>query len=202
MFSRGKNRANQGSDPMNWSKPAGPQPSSETPVGVHDQDSAAPASEQPLPNTSGLSQLKPKSDEKKLVIGRRITLRGEISSCDYLIVQGRAELDIESCRKIEVLESGSLKGSATADQASIAGHYEGSLTIRETLSVGRVAQIKGSIRYGRLKVEVGAEITGEIRSLGRKGDSRDETSHLGRQVASNGGATDLSSGPANMANIY
>ncbi len=116
-------------------------------------------------------------EERKLVIAAGIRFRGEIAGCDYLVIDGEAEAEIKACRRIAVSESGAFKGIAVADDAEIAGTYAGSLTVRERLFVGRMAQVIGAVCYGRLIVEEGAELAGDIRQLKRdaSGEMQGET---------------------------
>lgn len=116
-------------------------------------------------------------DSKKLTVGRDIHLKGEISSCDKLVVEGRVEAALSDARIIEVAPSGYFKGDAQVVEADISGHFEGKLIAREKLTVRASGRITGSIRYGRIVIESGGEISGDMQSLGTDGDSdsdRDE----------------------------
>jgi cytoskeletal protein CcmA (bactofilin family) len=107
-----------------------------------------------------------KAESKKLIVGRDISLNGKIASCDRLIVEGRVEAELQDCHTIEIAESGTFKGAAEIESAEVSGHYEGSLTVRENLLIHSTGQVSGTIRYGRLEIEEGGEINGDIKSLG------------------------------------
>ncbi|MGO8865590.1 MAG: bactofilin family protein [Alphaproteobacteria bacterium] len=107
-----------------------------------------------------------KPESKKLIVGRDISLNGKIASCDRLIVEGRVEAELQECHTIEIAESGTFKGAAEIESAEVSGHYEGSLTVRENLLIHSTGQVSGTIRYGRLEIEEGGEINGDIKSLG------------------------------------
>ncbi|HXQ66166.1 MAG TPA: polymer-forming cytoskeletal protein [Alphaproteobacteria bacterium] len=111
-----------------------------------------------------------KPESKKLIVGRDISLNGKIASCDRLIVEGRVEAELQDCHTIEIAESGTFKGAAEIKSAEVSGHYEGSLTVRENLLIHSTGQVSGTIRYGRLEIEEGGEINGDIKSLGSKGN--------------------------------
>jgi cytoskeletal protein CcmA (bactofilin family) len=118
-------------------------------------------------------------DSKKLTVGRDLHLKGEISSCDKLVVEGRVEAELSDARIIEVAPSGYFKGDAQVVEADISGHFEGKLIAREKLTVRASGRVTGSIRYGRIVIESGGEISGDMQSLGsdHDGDSssdRDE----------------------------
>lgn len=105
-------------------------------------------------------------DTKKLTVGRDIHLKGEISSCDKLVVEGRVEASLNQARAIEVAASGYFKGDAQVDEADISGHYEGQLVARHKLTVRSNGRVTGSIRYGRIVIESGGEISGDMQTLG------------------------------------
>jgi len=105
------------------------------------------------------------AESKRLVVGRDICLNGEITACDKLVVEGRVEVVLSNARVIEVSPTGFFKGSAEVDEADINGHYEGDLIARERLIVRAGGHIKGKVRYGRIVIESGGEISGDMQTL-------------------------------------
>lgn len=101
-------------------------------------------------------------DGKKLIVGREIQLSGNISACDKLVVEGRVEANIKDCREIEVTSSGTFKGEAEIDVAEISGVFEGSLTAKDILFVRSSGRITGTVRFGKLEIERGGEIVGDV----------------------------------------
>ena len=105
------------------------------------------------------------SESKKLTVGRDICLKGEITSCDKLVVEGQVEATMEDARIVEVSRTGVFKGAVTVDEADISGRFEGELTVREQLTVRAGGKVAGSIRYGKIVIESGGEISGDMKSL-------------------------------------
>lgn len=103
------------------------------------------------------------SEGKKLIVGRDIALSGSINACEKLVVEGRVEANISDCQEIEIAESGIFKGEAEIDVAEIRGVFEGTLIARELLMVRNTGWVKGSVRFGRLEVERGGKIEGDVR---------------------------------------
>lgn len=101
-------------------------------------------------------------DARKLIVGRGIELTGNIGSCDKVIVEGRVEANLKDCSEIEVAASGMFKGEAEIKTADISGNYEGTLTAHDILVVRSSGRVQGTIRFGRLEVERGGQITGDI----------------------------------------
>ena len=105
------------------------------------------------------------SDVNRLVVGRDIRLNGEITACDKLVVEGRVEVTLSNARAIEVAPTGYFKGAAEVDEADISGRYEGDLVARETLIVRAGGHIKGKVCYGRIVIESGGEVSGDMQTL-------------------------------------
>ena len=106
-----------------------------------------------------------KNEAKRLIVGRGISLGGKISSCDRLVIDGRVEAELEDCHTVEVTENGTFKGAAEIAGADISGHYDGSLTVRENLLIRGTGRVSGTVRYGRLHIEDGGEINGDVKSI-------------------------------------
>lgn len=99
---------------------------------------------------------------KTLVVGREISLAGQIDACDKLVVEGKVEAELERCRQLDVSPTGFFKGSAEIDEAEICGRFEGRLVVHKRLRVRATARIKGSVTYGQIEVEAGGEVIGDI----------------------------------------
>jgi cytoskeletal protein CcmA (bactofilin family) len=100
--------------------------------------------------------------EAKLTVGPNIKLKGvEITDCDTLVVEGSVEATMDS-RMIQISERGSFKGSAEIDIAEIRGTFDGSLTVRQKLVIYATGKVTGRIRYGKVVIEEGGQLSGEI----------------------------------------
>ena len=94
---------------------------------------------------------------RKLTVGREITLSGEITSCDKLIIEGSVEANLNNCRDVEIAESGLFKGTASIEDAEIQGRFEGNLVVRKRLLIKASGRVSGTIcqRVGTLIVNPG-----------------------------------------------
>jgi len=102
----------------------------------------------------------------KLIVGPDIKLKGaEITDCDTLVVEGRVEASMDA-RLVQIAESGALHGTIGVDLAEIRGRFEGELTVRKQLTIHPGGKVGGKIRYGKIVVEDGGELTGDIATLG------------------------------------
>jgi cytoskeletal protein CcmA (bactofilin family) len=109
----------------------------------------------------------------RLIVGPNIKLKGvEIDDCDTLVVEGRVEATMVS-RVIQIAEQGSFRGTADIEVAEIRGVFEGELTVRGRLVIHATGRISGKIRYGKLLVQEGGELSGDVGTLAaRSGPER------------------------------
>lgn len=117
-----------------------------------------------VPVATAAGQGAPASREggSKLTVGPNIKLKGvEITDCDTLVVEGLVEATMDS-RVMQISESGAFKGSAEIDIAEIHGAFDGSLTVRQKLVIYATGKVSGKIRYGKLVIEEGGQLAGEI----------------------------------------
>lgn len=98
----------------------------------------------------------------KLTVGPNIKLKGvEITDCDTLVVEGLVEATMDS-RVIQIAQQGAFKGSADIDIAEIHGVFDGNLTVRQKLVIYATGKVTGKIRYGKVVIEEGGQLSGDI----------------------------------------
>jgi len=109
--------------------------------------------------------------ESKLVVGPDIKLKGvEISDCDTLVVEGRVDATLDA-RILEIAENGVFQGTIAVDQAEIRGRFEGEITVRKQLVILGTGKVSGKVRYAKIKVEEGAELSGDLAVLDKSATS-------------------------------
>jgi len=129
---------------------------------------SAPRETAPTPSASEIAG-------SKLTVGPNIKLKGvEISDCDALVVEGHVEATVNS-KAMQIAQPGTLKGTVMIDVAEIQGEFVGELTARKRLVVHGTGRVSGTIRYGKLVVEEGGELTGDIKRLDAPETGRSET---------------------------
>jgi cytoskeletal protein CcmA (bactofilin family) len=125
------------------------------------------SSETPLSNISSQTATSAVVSDKaaspsRLTVGPHIKLKGvEITDCDTLVVEGTVQASMDS-RVMQIAEGGAFSGSAQIDEAEIRGEFDGQLTARHKLMLYATAKVKGQIRYGKLVMEEGAQLTGDV----------------------------------------
>lgn len=114
----------------------------------------------------------------KLIVGPDIKLKGaEITDCNTLVVEGRVEAAMES-RVLQIAEIGEFVGKAAVDTAEIRGRFDGELTVRKQLVIRATGHVSGKIRYGKLSIEEGGELSGDIGAIGPVAVSPDNRAAL------------------------
>ena len=83
---------------------------------------------------------------RKLIVGSEISLAGENTPCDHLVVEGRIEAEISD--------------------GDIAGRFEGDLSVSGLLRLRASGVVTGTIKYGELQVETGGKLIGTLQPLG------------------------------------
>ena len=106
------------------------------------------------------------SEERKLIVGRGLSLAGEITSCDILVVEGKVEAKLTDGKLLEITESGQFRGSVEIENADIAGRYDGQLIVHGRLTVRASGRISGMVKYGELEISAGGQIIGELQVVG------------------------------------
>ena len=102
------------------------------------------------------------AEARKLIVGRDISVSGEISCCDVLLIEGTVEARLREGRYIEVTETGTFKGAVEIAEAEIAGRFEGELTVHGRLRVRTTGRVEGVIRYAELEVDAGGLVLGDV----------------------------------------
>src|SRR5271156_5236372 len=103
-------------------------------------------------------------DANRLYIGEGVTIKGEISVPDTLVVCGSLEGDV-TVGNLVVGETGAIKGRITvAENAEISGKVFEKLDVKCLLILRSTGRVDGNISYGLLQIEQGASIAGGLSS--------------------------------------
>jgi cytoskeletal protein CcmA (bactofilin family) len=141
-----------------YSSSMSPSTSTETPK----TDFGAASPDAPL--TASLTPSEPQG--AKLIVGPNIKMKGvEIADCDTLVVEGRIEATVDS-RLLQIAENGSFTGNVGIDIAEIRGEFKGELTVRKRLVIHSTGKVSGKVRYAKIVIEEGGELTGDVGNLG------------------------------------
>ncbi|HEX3061187.1 MAG TPA: polymer-forming cytoskeletal protein, partial [Usitatibacter sp.] len=68
-------------------------------------------------------------------------------------------------RAIQIAETGAFSGKVDVDVAEVRGDFRGEMTARRKLVIHASGRVSGKIRYGKLLVQEGGVMSGDIGSL-------------------------------------
>jgi cytoskeletal protein CcmA (bactofilin family) len=120
---------------------------------------------------------------KRLIVGQGIQMKGEITACDRLVVEGQVEVTLKATRMLEIKPTGHFTGSCEVEEADVSGVYDGNLTVRGRLIVHAGGRVTGDISYGEIELERGAQITGKLGVRERASHGSTERSDARRNAA-------------------
>ena len=140
--------------------------------------SAPPAARQPAAPVAEATD-----GGKRLIVGQGIHMKGEITACDRLIVEGQVEVTLKATRMLEIKPTGHFTGSCEVEEADVSGVYDGNLTVRGRLIVHAGGRVTGDISYGEIELERGAQITGKLGVRERASHGSTERSDARRNAA-------------------
>lgn len=104
-----------------------------------------------------------KRGAEQATIGPSITIKGEVSGDEDLLIQGRVEgsVDLEQ-HAVEVGREGRVKANITARVITVEGEVEGDLEADEQIVLRPSARVKGDIAAPRVVLEDGANFRGMV----------------------------------------
>ena len=157
---------NKKEDPFTAHRPISPNAAAAQGATLPAATAAAAAALAPQPVTT------PKEAESKLTVGPNIKLKGvEIDDCDTLVVEGRVEATMVS-RAIQIAENGAFNGKVDVDVAEIRGTFQGEMTARKKLVIHSSGRVSGKIRYGKMLVQEGGEMSGDVGAMATAADAQ------------------------------
>lgn len=105
----------------------------------------------------------PRSPGDRATIGRSITIRGEVTGDEDLVIQGRIEGSVDlKQHSVTVGPEGEVTANIRGRLVTIEGHVEGDLNADEWVVLRDSARVEGDISAPRVTVEDGAYFRGGI----------------------------------------
>lgn len=140
-----------------------------TPVTPATPATPSPAAEarQPVPAVRG-------SAKRVLTVGPDIQMKGEITTCDRVVIEGMVDATMRDVHTVELTETGALKGTAEVENAEISGSFEGDLVVRGKLTISASGRVRGNVTYGEIEIQRGGQISGNVRNVA---DAKGATGH-------------------------
>jgi cytoskeletal protein CcmA (bactofilin family) len=100
---------------------------------------------------------------ERATIGRSITIQGDVSGDEDLLIQGRVEGSVElKLQSVTVGGEGRVKADITGRVVIVEGEVEGDLKAKEQVILRSTARVEGDISAPRVVVEDGANFRGLV----------------------------------------
>jgi cytoskeletal protein CcmA (bactofilin family) len=102
------------------------------------------------------------AEKEPCLIGSKITIRGQVSGSQDLVVEGRIEGRVALENRLTVEESGSVEADLEVADAAVRGEVRGDMVVSRSAVLHPTARVVGNIRAPRLVIEEGARFSGSV----------------------------------------
>ena len=138
------------------------------------KDASEASTSQPRPpQTSGGRAPAPRRGGGQATIGPSITIKGDVSGDEDLLIQGRVEGKIKLAKhNVTIGPDGSVKADVHGRTVVVEGQVEGDLRAKEQIILRHTARVEGSIAAPRVTLEDGAVFRGGIEMDGGAKDGK------------------------------
>ena len=104
----------------------------------------------------------------RVAVGISISIKGEISGCEDLTIDGQVEgrIDLPE-HTLTIGPNATVVADITAKRVTVFGTVVGNIVARDKADIRKAASIEGTLTCGRLAVQEGATIIGKIETKNR-----------------------------------
>jgi len=95
------------------------------------------------------------------IISDSSNFKGNIETEGTLIVHGSVTGMIK-CGSLEILQEGDVDANVEAENVSVAGKFQGEMVCSGRLNILSTGTVIGEIAYGRLSIESGGQLAGNL----------------------------------------
>ncbi|MDJ0941992.1 MAG: polymer-forming cytoskeletal protein [Kiloniellales bacterium] len=100
-------------------------------------------------------------NDRLLMVGPGISVKGRIQSCDRLVVEGQVEATLQA-DEIDVITGGHFNGDVEVNTAIISGTLTGNVVVRGRLEITETGRVTGRVRYNQLMIHEGGRMSGDV----------------------------------------
>ncbi len=96
------------------------------------------------------------------VIGEGLSIEGEFTSDDEVVVHGTVRGTLSSGSMVSVGGGGTVEADVTAQAISVAGHLTGNVTASDRIDIQAGGRLIGDVKAARLTIADGASFKGNV----------------------------------------
>ncbi len=93
-------------------------------------------------------------------LGKTLKIDGEITTDEFLTVEGEVKGSIKTSKTLTIGESGYVDGNITAEKVKVEGRAKGSINASDKLEITSGGNFHGNLKSDRLVIEEGAIFQG------------------------------------------
>lgn len=102
------------------------------------------------------------ADKGPCIIGSKITIRGNLTGSEDLVIEGRVEGTVGLKNHLTIEESGVVEADIDVAEATINGEMRGDVVASRSANISASAKVTGNIRAPRITIDDGARFKGSI----------------------------------------
>jgi cytoskeletal protein CcmA (bactofilin family) len=125
--------------------------------------------EQPTPSVGtaspqfGGGQMTAERSADRAIIGPSITIKGDVTGDEDLVIQGRVEGKVDLAQhNVTVGANGRIKANIFGRTVTVDGEVEGDLHAEEQIAIRKSGKVRGNVSAPRVTIEDGAMFKGSI----------------------------------------
>ena len=127
-----------------------------------DANESSSSQPRPVPSVAGPTPA-PRRSGAAAIIGPSITIKGDVSGDEDLVIQGQVEGKIKLAKhNVTIGSDGHVKADVHGRTVVVEGQVEGDLHAKEQIILRHTARVEGSIAAPRVTLEDGAVFRGGI----------------------------------------
>ncbi len=101
---------------------------------------------------------------REAIIQEDTVIKGKIRNCRHMEIRGYFEGEL-AAEEVSVREGGMFYGTLKSDHADVAGSVQGEVFVKNLISIRSSGSVNGHVRYGQLAMEMGADLSAELRNV-------------------------------------
>jgi len=104
-----------------------------------------------------------------VTLGPRDSLHGKLDIQGDLRIHGTVEGELKASGDVAVESTATVQATIEGANVTVRGHVTGNVSAKRRLTLGGSGHLNGDVRVGRLTVEDGATLNGNVAMTGDKG---------------------------------
>lgn len=101
---------------------------------------------------------------REAIIQEDTIVKGKIRNCRQMEIHGYVEGEL-AAEAVVVRQGGTFFGTLKTDSADVAGSIQGEVFVKNLINIRSSGSVNGHIRYGQLAMEMGADLSAELRNV-------------------------------------